>query len=227
MWDEVALIVGSYILGALPLIYLMGRLHGIDLREYEDMHLALWRNVNPVEGLAGLCFDFAKGVIAVLVARAAGFEVGWVAFAGVAAVVGQMWPVFFKFEGEKGNSVGSAMAAALAWQAFVLAAVPGAIGAAIRTIPRLRQPGQTMKDRAKLGGPPSLSLPAGMAVSFAVLPLVAWWRDEPWQVIVALAGMFVLIMIRRLTAGMSENMRRPSGKKRVFLNRFLFDRSEI
>ena len=227
MWDEFALIAGSYLLGSLPFLYLLGRLHGIDLREYGDMHLALWRQVNPVEGFLGLCLDFAKGVIAVVVASAAGFEVGWVAFAGVAAVAGQMWPVFSRFDGEKGNSVGIAMSAALAWQALVWALIPASIGAAIRTVPRLRQPNQTVKDRAKLGGPPSLSLPAGMAVAFGVLPVTSWWQDQSWQVTVAFAGMFGLIMLRRVTAGMSDDLRRPAGRKRAFLNRFLFDRSEI
>jgi glycerol-3-phosphate acyltransferase PlsY len=227
MWDELALIVGAYIVGSLPFMYLLGRLHGIDLRQCDDMHLTLWRNVNPIEGLMGVGFDVAKGVITVVVARAAGFDVGWVAFAGVVAVAGQMWPVFFKFDGEKGNSVGIPMAAALAWGALVWALIPAVIGAAIRTVPRLAQSNQTMKDRARLGGPPSMSLPLGMAAAFAVLPLAAWLGDEPWQVTVAFAGMFGLIMLRRVTTDLWEDLRRPSGRKRAFLNRLLFDRSEI
>jgi len=227
MWDELALILGSYILGSLPFMYLLGRIHGIDLREYGDMHLALWRNVNRIEGLAGIFFDFAKGMIAVLVARTLGFEPGWVAFAGVAAVTGQMWPIFLNFDGEKGNSVGLAMASVLATKAFLIAAVPVVIGFAIRTVPRFRQPNQSLNEKFKFGGPPSLGLPLGMAVGFAVLPLVARWMGQPWEVQIAFVGLFVLIMVRRLTAGVSEDLRQPSGKKSMLLNRLLFDRSEI
>lgn len=228
MWDELAFIIGAYILGSFPLMYLLGRLHGVDLREYEDMHIALWRNVGRVQGFVGVVFDFAKGVIAVLVARdVLGFDPGWVAFAGVAAVAGQMWPVFLKFDGERGNSTGLAMSGALATYAMLIVLVPVLIGFLVRTIPRFRQSNQSMDERFKFGGPPSLSLPLGMAVAFAVLPLAAWLVGQPWEVILALGVLFVLIMLRRLTAGVSEDLRQPSGKRVMLLNRLLFDRSKL
>lgn len=227
MWDELVLILGSYLLGSLPFMYIMGRLKGVDLREHEDMHIALWRNVGRMQGLLGVFLDFAKGAIVVVAARSAGFEPGWVAFAGVAAVAGQMWPVFMKFDGEKGNSIGLAMSATLATKAALFAMVVMATGLLIRTIPRLRQPNQSASERLKFGGPPSNSLPVGMAVGFAVLPLAAWVMGQPWEVIVAFVGLFVLIMVRRATAGISEDLRQPSGKRRMLLNRLLYDRREL
>jgi len=227
MWDELVLILGSYLLGSLPFMYVMGRRKGVDLREYEDMHIALWRNVGRMQGLLGVFLDFAKGAIVVVAARSAGFEPGWVAFAGVAAVAGQMWPVFMKFDGEKGNSIGLAMSATLATKAALIAMVMMATGLLIRTIPRLRQPNQSTSERLKFGGPPSNSLPVGMAAGFAVLPLAAWVMGQPWEVIVAFAGLFVLIMVRRATAGISEDLRQPSGKRSMLLNRLLYDRREL
>jgi len=227
MWDELVLILGSYLLGSLPFMYIMGRLKGVDLREHEDMHIALWRNVGRMQGLLGVFLDFAKGAIVVVAARSAGFEPGWVAFAGVAAVAGQMWPVFMKFDGEKGNSIGLAMSATLATKASLIAMVVMATGLLIRTIPRLRQPNQSASERLKFGGPPSNSLPVGMAVGFAVLPLAAWVMGQPWEVIVAFVGLFVLIMVRRATAGISEDLRQPSGKRSMLLNRLLYDRKEL
>ena len=227
MWDELVLILGSYLLGSLPFMYIMGRLKGVDLREHEDMHIALWRNVGRIQGLLGVFLDFAKGAIVVVAARSAGFEPGWVAFAGVAAVAGQMWPVFMKFDGEKGNSIGLAMSATLATKASLIAMVVMATGLLIRTIPRLRQPNQSASERLKFGGPPSNSLPVGMAVGFAVLPLAAWIMGQPWEVIVAFVGLFVLIMVRRATAGISEDLRQPSGKRSMLLNRLLYDRREL
>ncbi|MGB3129549.1 MAG: glycerol-3-phosphate acyltransferase [Dehalococcoidia bacterium] len=227
MWDELVLILGSYLLGSLPFMYIMGRLKGVDLREHEDMHIALWRNVGRIQGLLGVFLDFAKGAIVVVAARSAGFEPGWVAFAGVAAVAGQMWPVFMKFDGEKGNSIGLAMSATLATKAALIAMVVMATGLLIRTIPRLRQPNQSASERLKFGGPPSNSLPVGMAVGFAVLPLAAWVMGQPGEVIVAFLGLFALIMVRRATAGISEDLRQPSGKRRMLLNRLLYDRREL
>ena len=229
MWDELLLVVGCYLLGALPFMYILGRLHGVDLREYEDMHIALWRHVGRVQGFFGVMFDFAKGVIAVFVARALGFDPGWVAFAGVAAVAGQMWPVFMKFDGEKGNSTGLAMSMALATQATLIAGVPMAAGFLMRTIPRFRKRDQTMSERFRFGGPPSLSLPLGMAIGFAVLPIAAYYvaPGQPLEVVFALVGLFALIIIRRLTAGLREDLGNASGAGRVLLNRLFFDRSEV
>jgi glycerol-3-phosphate acyltransferase PlsY len=228
MWDKVGLIIGSYLLGSFPLLYLLGRLHGVDLRQYEDMHIALWRHVGRVEGFIGVTFDFAKAVIVVLLARnVGGFEPGWVAVAGVVAVMGQMWPVFLKFDGERGNSIGLAMSGALATYAMLIALIPVAIGAAVRTIPRFLQRNQNLNDKLKLGGPPSLALPLGMGIGFAVMPLAAWLVGQPKEVIYAFIALFLLIIIRRLTGGLKEDLRKPSWKSSMLINRFLFDRSEI
>ena len=62
MWDELVLLLGSYLLGAFPLLYLLGRFRGVDLRQEEDMHIGLWRKVGRVEGALGIGGDFAKGV---------------------------------------------------------------------------------------------------------------------------------------------------------------------
>lgn len=228
MWDEIAFAFGAYILGSFPLMYLMGRLHGVDLRQYEDMHIATWRHVGRLQGFIGVVFDFAKGVIAVLIAREAlHFSDGWVAVAGVAAVAGQMWPVFLKFDGERGNSTGLAMSGALATYAMLIALVPVAIGFGVRTIPRFRRKDQTMNEKLKFGGPPSLSLPLGMAIAFAVLPLAAWLVGQPLEVVYAFVALFGLILLRRLTVGLSEEVRQPTWKSTMLLNRLLFDRSEI
>jgi hypothetical protein len=42
----------------------------------------------------------------------------------------------------------------------------------------------------------------------------------------ALVAVFVIIMIRRLTAGLSQDLKKPkTGVGAMFLNRFLYDRS--
>jgi glycerol-3-phosphate acyltransferase PlsY len=227
MWNELILILGAYLLGSLPFMYIMGKKKGVDLREYEDGHITLWRNVGRLQGFLGVILDFTKGYTVVLASRAAGFDIGWVAFAGVAAVAGQMWPVFMKFDGEKGNSIGLAMNGALATKAMLCGWVPMIIGLAIRTIPRFKEADQSMEEKLKFGGPPSNSLPVGMAAGFAVMPLAAWGLGHQWEVIVALAAVFILILVRRATAGISADMPETSDKKQLLINRLLYDRSNL
>jgi len=45
--------------------------------------------------------------------------------------------------------------------------------------------------------------------------------------IIAFVGLFLLIMLRRVTDELREHLRKPSGKRSMLLNKFLFDRSEI
>lgn len=227
MWNEFVLILGAYLIGSVPFMYIMGRMKGVDLREYEDSHIALWKNVGRLQGFMGVMLDFAKGYTVVLASRAAGFDIGWVAFAGVAAIAGQMWPIFMKFDGEKGNSIGLAMSGALATKAMLCGLVPITIGFAVRTIPRFRKADQTMEEKLKFGGPPSNSLPLGMALGFATMPLAAWGLGHQWEVMVALAAVFVLIMVRRATAGITADLKKTPDKKRVLLNRLLYDRGDL
>jgi glycerol-3-phosphate acyltransferase PlsY len=138
-----------------------------------------------------------------------------------------MWPIFLKFDGEKGNTVGIAMSGALATQAMLYALIPIVIGASIRTIPRMVQPNQSWNDRLKLGGPPSLSLPLGMAVGFGVMPIAAWYVGQPSEVVLAFIVLFILILLRRVTDGITEDKEYPARRINRILNRLLFDRSEI
>ena len=74
----------------------------------------------------------------------------------------------------------------------------------IRTVPRFLAPGQTLSERLKFGGPPSLSLPLGMLFGFGLFPLGCWIMDQPGEVVVASAIIFVLIVIKRITAEVAD-----------------------
>ena len=104
MIAEVALILGAYLLGSLPVLYWIGRMRGFDLRKEYDMHLSLWRKVGYKEGLAGILWDLFKGSIPPLIAWGLDMSPLVVGISGLAVVAGQMWPVFLAFQnGEKGN----------------------------------------------------------------------------------------------------------------------------
>lgn len=58
----------------------------------------------PVFGLMVLILDFAKGMLAVFVARLLGDSQVIELIAGIAVIVGHMFPVFLKFRGGKGGA---------------------------------------------------------------------------------------------------------------------------
>ncbi len=223
MYSDIALILGAYLLGSAPHLSALGKLRRLKLDG--DLHIDLWRRGGRLVGLAGILVDFAKGVTPVLIGTSLGFSLPVITAAGLAVVSGQMWPIFSGFDGEKGNSIGLAMAGALALTPMFIALVPVTIGAAIRTLPRLLDTQQSLNERLKLGGPPSRSLPLGMAIGFLLLPFASWWLKEPLVITSGYIALFILIMVRRLTAGLRGNLMASSDMGRILLNRLLYDRS--
>lgn len=228
MWDDVLLIIGAYLLSAIPVVYLLGRLRGFDLSKEEDMHISLWRKVGRLEGFIGIAWDVVKGGVAVvLLDKFTGYGWGTIAGVGVAMIVGLMWPVFLRGRGEKANTTGLGVSAAFSWQAMPFLLGPILVGILVRTVPRFLAPGQSMSERLKFGGPPSLSLPLGMLFGFGLFPLGCWVMGQPKEVVIGSAIIFVLIVIKRITAGLKEDLEKAPNKTSVVINRALFDRSYI
>ena len=114
MWDAslvgLVLVLGSYVLGSLSFAVMISRMMGLaDPRSFGSKNPGatnVLRSGNKKAALLTLVFDAGKGVVAVLVAQylvaqGATREV-WVAWAGVAAFFGHLYPVFFRFQGGKG-----------------------------------------------------------------------------------------------------------------------------
>src|SRR4030042_5063954 len=161
---DIALVIGAYLVGSFPYILLLSRAKGFDLSLEEDFHISTWRKVGKLEGLSGIVVDVLKGVIPVLIGFLLDYSLTVTVIAGVAALIGQMWPVFQKFNGEKGNTTGAGMALTLAsfigggaLIAFGYCVLCFAIGFLVRTVPRFTAKGQTMNEKLKLGGPVSNS----------------------------------------------------------------------
>ncbi len=223
MLPETALITGAYLLGSLPHLSFLARLRRVDLNG--DFHQTLWEKGGKTLAIIGIIGEFSKGIIPVLVGKALDFGILYIALAGVAAVAGQMWPVFKKFDGEKGNSIALAMVFALSWQPALIGMVPVLTSLLFRTVPRIL--GNKEARRPVVGGPYSRSLPVGMFLCFLVLPLAAWWLDEPPEITWSLAALFVLIIARRLTAGLMADLKASDDITSVLVNRLLFDRSAV
>ena len=235
---DVALVVGAYLLGSVPYMILLGRAKKIDLSQEEDLHIALWRKVGRIEGFSGILVDVLKGAIPVIIGFIFDFHLAVIAAAGVAAVAGQMWSVFQKFDAERGNTAGLGMIIALtvgvsvtesplACLVLLFTLIPPITGFLIRTIPRFVFPGQTLSERFMLGGPVSNSLPLGVAVGLILASLSSWCLEQPVEMTLGLLALFVAIMVRRLTVGLRADLKTATSIGSILINRLLYDRSYL
>jgi len=111
------LLVG-YLLGSIPFAYLLARRHrGIDLRMAGSGNVGaanLLRTTTKKIGVSAMALDMGKGIASVLVARQ--IEPGAAAptIAGIAAVLGHIYPVWIGFKGGKGVATTCGVFAVLA-----------------------------------------------------------------------------------------------------------------
>jgi glycerol-3-phosphate acyltransferase PlsY len=113
-----ALTVCAYLLGSVCFGLIVARRREVDLRAVGSGNVGatnVGRALGRRMGLLVLALDLAKGAVPMLVARALSLPPrDWVA-AGVAAVLGHVFPIWFRFRGGKGAATAAGV---------MLAAVP-------------------------------------------------------------------------------------------------------
>jgi glycerol-3-phosphate acyltransferase PlsY len=229
MWTDTLLVLGAYLFGAFPVVYLIGRIRGHDLSKEEDMHSGLWHKVGRREGFIGIGWDVVKGCVAVVIVdRVFDFGESTVVAVGLAVIVGLMWSIFLGFRGEKGNTTSLGVASALAYKALPFMFGPILVGVILRTLPRVLDSKQSGNERLKFGGPPSMSLPLGMLAGFALFPVGCWYTNQPWETTVGGIVIFLLIVVKRITAGLGEDLKTArTSKGSILFCRTLLDRSYL
>lgn len=112
--DTVIAIITGYIFGSIPAAYLIGRLKkGIDIREVGSKNMGavnVYYEVGRIEAVLVSLADLSKCIGAILLVRwlsgnslIAPFDF-LTGIAGIAAVIGHIFPVFLKFRGGKGGA---------------------------------------------------------------------------------------------------------------------------
>ena len=205
----------TYLLASISFPYWVARAYGVDLRAVGERKLGggnLAKSVGLAQGILGGTLDGAKGFFAVIVARALGFPIEVQLACGIAALVGQMWPVFHQFDGGRANATG--------W-GFALAADP--IAALIMGVPLYIS---LLAVRAVHPRPTRL-LPLASLLSFAIFPAVIWEQEGTTPTVVAGLVVLGLIVLRRITAGLGKDLETGAPLARVLANRALYDRSEL
>ena len=124
MFWSVCVGVLAYLLGSLSFAVIVSKaMHLDDPRSYGSGNPGatnVLRSGNKSAAIFTLLLDALKGVAAVLIARfladRLGYGDGVVALAGLAAFLGHLYPVFFRFQGGKGVATAAGVLLALnAW----------------------------------------------------------------------------------------------------------------
>ena len=103
-------LMGAYLIGSLSFAVIVSRLMGLDdPRNYGSKNPGatnVLRSGNKAAAIVTLALDALKGYVPVLLVLVFGPRFGLgettAAFAGLAAFLGHLWPVFFRFQGGKG-----------------------------------------------------------------------------------------------------------------------------
>ncbi len=105
-----AALLAAYLVGSLSFAVILSRVFGLaDPRSYGSKNPGatnVLRSGHKPAALLTLAFDALKGYVPVLLVLAYGRPFGLgepaAAFVGLAAFIGHVWPVFFRFQGGKG-----------------------------------------------------------------------------------------------------------------------------
>jgi len=167
-----AILIG-YALGSLPIGYLVAQgARGVDLRRVGSGNVGaanVYRSTSLRIAIAVMIADMGKGAGAVLLAGAGANA----AAAGVAAVIGHIYPVWLRFHGGKGVATASGVFA-------VLAPLPTLIAAATFAIVVAR----------------TRFVSLGSIIATVVLPVVEWMTPGMRAIDIAATAVSALILFR-------------------------------
>jgi acyl phosphate:glycerol-3-phosphate acyltransferase len=119
-------IASGYLLGSIPFALLLTRSRGVDLRLVGSHNVGaanVLRTAGVMRAVAVMLLDVAKGAMAVVVARLLTGDPVVVMTAGLAAIVGHVYPAWIGFRGGKGVAASAGVFAMLAPLATAIAAL--------------------------------------------------------------------------------------------------------
>ena len=122
----VLIILLAYLIGAIPFGVIIGRIFKVDIMSRGSKNIGatnVVRTVGVIPGILVLTLDLLKGTLATYLAIYFLIEPLLIITAGLAAILGHMFPVYLKFKGGKGAAVGLGVLLAIAPTIFLYAAL--------------------------------------------------------------------------------------------------------
>ena len=118
---SLAAVAAAYLIGSLSFAVIVSRVMGLsDPRTYGSGNPGatnVLRSGNKAAALLTLAFDALKGYLPVLAAWQLQPQIGWgeltIGLVGLAAFLGHLWPIFFRFQGGKGVATAAGVLMAL------------------------------------------------------------------------------------------------------------------
>lgn len=203
------LIVGAYLLGAVPAAYLVARWsRGIDIRQYGSGNVGasnLLRLTSKWLAIPVVIFDIGKGALTIWVAQMLGLGVVEQVTVGIITIVGHNWPIFLRFQGGRGIFTTAGIFFILTPQLALIVAIIALLFAPFR------------------------QLALGVFIALISLPLFGWFLSQPLgiaerlPIILGYLVMLLIAVFRRLTVPRTSVTASVSPGQ-LLLNRLLFDR---
>lgn len=138
--QQIVAVLLAYLLGSISFSFLYGKLFkGLDIRKHGSGNAGATNTLRVIgvgPAIAVLLLDAGKGVLAVWIGKwlSAGGDVSYIpAIAGLAAIAGHNWPVYFGFKGGKGIATTIGVAATLC---LVPALIAGAVAIVLIALTR-------------------------------------------------------------------------------------------
>jgi glycerol-3-phosphate acyltransferase PlsY len=174
---DVAAIATAYLIGSIPFALILARRWGArDLHRIGSGNIGaanVLRASGTTAGVLVAVLDISKGAAGVFVASRMSQSGSAPALAGLAAVVGHIYPVWLRFRGGKGVATACGVFSVLAPQAMALSAVVffGAVWA-------------------------TRFISVGSVIGSLLLPPIAWATGSPPSVVVSACAAATLIVFR-------------------------------
>ena len=126
----ILMIINAYLVGSIPFGVVIGKLRGIDIRNYGSHNIGATnalRTLGRKWGAIVFILDFIKGGLFVILAtnifnqyENIFLNIHPLAYGG-AAVFGHLFPIYIKFKGGKGVSSTAGAVLAFSWPVFIIA----------------------------------------------------------------------------------------------------------
>ena len=201
MLASTLIVAVSYLIGAVPVAYLTGRImRGIDIREYGSGNLGpsnIWQNVSKPATIPVGLIEIGQGAAGILIAKAMDQSVDVQVLAGIAALGAHNWCPFLGLDGGRGVASAIGFMLVLSWPAlgaFIVIAVAGVL---LRAVPQF------------------------VGLALLSTPFWASLAGQQPTIVAGLAGIAALIMIKRIFGNDVTALFRPRGGD-VLFNRLLF-----